>query len=77
MVKLPKLIVLPYYFCMINLATFFGAYYAMTSSDQSPPCEELRQPDLIAVAMTKLWENRKERNSLFIAGTFGSLQTYN
>jgi hypothetical protein len=26
----PKLLMLPFYFCMINLATFFGIYHAMT-----------------------------------------------
>ena len=26
----PKLLMLPYYFCMINLATFFGFYHALT-----------------------------------------------
>lgn len=32
MVKLkPKLLMLPYYFTMINVATFFGLYYASTS----------------------------------------------
>jgi cellulose synthase/poly-beta-1,6-N-acetylglucosamine synthase-like glycosyltransferase len=30
-VPLPKLLLLPYYFCMINVATFFGAYYAIVS----------------------------------------------
>jgi biofilm PGA synthesis N-glycosyltransferase PgaC len=30
-VPFPKLLMLPYYFCMINLATFVGAYYAATS----------------------------------------------
>jgi hypothetical protein len=30
-VQLPKLLLLPYYFSMINLATFFGAYYAIVS----------------------------------------------
>ena len=27
----PKLLMLPYYFCMINAATFLGIYYAVTS----------------------------------------------
>jgi hypothetical protein len=26
----PKALMLPYYFCMINLATFFGFYHALT-----------------------------------------------
>jgi poly-beta-1,6-N-acetyl-D-glucosamine synthase len=30
-VRLPKLLMLPYYFSMINAATFIGAYYAATS----------------------------------------------
>jgi biofilm PGA synthesis N-glycosyltransferase PgaC len=27
----PKVLMLPYYFCMVNAAVFFGLYYAMTS----------------------------------------------
>lgn len=27
----PKMLLLPFYFCMINAATFFGLYYALTS----------------------------------------------
>jgi hypothetical protein len=26
----PKTLMLPFYFCMINLATFFGLYHALT-----------------------------------------------
>ena len=27
----PKMLMLPYYFCMINAAVFFGVYHTMTS----------------------------------------------
>jgi disulfide bond formation protein DsbB len=27
----PKALLLPFYFCMINAATFFGLYHALTS----------------------------------------------
>jgi hypothetical protein len=27
----PRTLLLPFYFCMINAATFFGVYHALTS----------------------------------------------